>query len=186
MMEKAAIHDADELLPLLLSAIGNIAYTLSGSKDEVLTRSVLRAYIAGDNSRLSYRNIIVDRQEGVIAGMLIAYSGDKADELDKEIRERLQRLYGEEAAAAVVTECKDGDYYLDSIAVDERFRGRGIAKSLIAEFERFGRAAGFIRLSLIVEPYNDGAYSLYRKLGFVDDGLWNVSDSAYKRMIKEL
>jgi hypothetical protein len=27
---------------------------------------------------------------------------------------------------------------------------------------------------------------LYRKLGFVDDGLWSVSDGAYRRMIKKL
>lgn len=186
MMDSAAIHDADELLPLLVSAIGNIAYALSGTTDDAETWDILRGYVTREHNRLSYRHIIVERRDGAVAGMLIAYPGDKADELDVEIRERLLRVHGAAAAAKVVTECKPGDYYLDSIAVDERFRGQGIAKALIAEFEKRGRAEGFRRLSLIVEPYNDGAYALYRKLGFVDDGLWSVSDGAYRRMIKKL
>ncbi|GBG06762.1 N-acetyltransferase [Paenibacillus agaridevorans] len=186
MIDSATVKDADALLPLLLSAIGPIAHTLSGTTDDVETWDVLRDFLSSEHNRLSFRNILVERRDGAVAGMLIAYSGDAAEELDRPIRERLESLHGEEAASAVVTECKPGDYYLDSIAVDERFQGQGIAKSLIAAFEERGRSQGYDKLSLIVEPYNEGAYALYRKLGYKDDGLWQVSDGAYKRMIKQL
>ena len=106
--------------------------------------------------------------------MLVCYSADKAIELDQPIRERLERLYGAEAAGALLPECLPGDFYLDSIAVDERYRGRGIAKGLMSAFEERGREEGFLRLSLIVEQYNEGAYALYRCLGFVDDGILSL------------
>ncbi|MDQ6420356.1 GNAT family N-acetyltransferase [Paenibacillus sp. LHD-117] len=186
MIDSALKSDADKLMPLLLSAIGSIAHTLSGTSEDSETWDVLLGYIGQERNRISYGNIIVDRRDGGIAGMLICYPGDEAIELDRPIRERLERNYGAEAAGALVPECKPGDFYLDAVAVDERYRGQGIAKALIAAFEERGKAGGFRRLSLIVEQYNEGAYALYRKLGFVDDGLWIVSGGTYIRMIKEL
>ncbi|MFD0588561.1 GNAT family N-acetyltransferase [Paenibacillus sp. GCM10027627] len=186
MIEQATPQDVNEVMPLLLSAIGSIAHTLSGSVDDEETWRVLSGYYAEQGNRLSYRNVLVDRREGAIAGMLICYSGDEAEGLDRPIRDRLTALYGEDTANQLVPECKPGDFYLDSVAVDERFQGRGIAKELIAAFESRGRAGGFAKLSLIVEEYNDKARSIYTKLGFEEDGLLQISGGTYTRMVKNL
>lgn len=171
-------------MPLMLSAIDTIAYTLSGTRDDVETWRILADAVRKEDNRLSYRNIIVDRRDGAIAGMLICYAGDEAERLDQPIRERLARNYGPEAAEALVPECQPGDFYLDSVAVDERYQGQGIAKALIGAFEQKGTQERCARLSLIVEQYNDRARALYEKLGYREDGELHVGGALYTRMIK--
>ncbi|GKU75924.1 GNAT family N-acetyltransferase [Paenibacillus sp. L3-i20] len=185
MIEMAKREDVNEVLPLLLSAIGSIAYTLTGTNEDDETWQVLSDYYLQENNRISYRNIIVDRRDGVIAGMLIAYLGDEAEQLDKPIKDRLKHLYGEASAAKIVKECQEGDYYLDAVAVDERYRGQGIASNLITAFEERGKSLGCKQLSLIVESYNTRAYSLYSRLGYIADGNITVSDGIYSRMVKK-
>ncbi|MBH5317393.1 GNAT family N-acetyltransferase [Paenibacillus sp. GSMTC-2017] len=184
MIEMARKDDVNEVMPLILSAIGDIAYSLSGTNDDDETWQVLSEYYNQEINRISYRNVIVDRRDGQIAGMLISYLGDKAEELDNPIKNRLMQLHGEDAANEVVMECLQGDYYLDSVAVDERFRGQGIASELITAFEQRGRSLGCTQLSLIVEGDNNRAFSLYERLGYKEDGTIMVSGSEYTRMVK--
>lgn len=186
MIQHATKEDVNEVMPLLLSAIGNIAYTLTGAQDEEEARTILANFFVQDNNRISYRNVLVDRRDGIVAGMLLSYAGDSAAELDRPIIMRLEKLYGKEASKDLVVEAKAGDFYLDSIAVDEGYRGQGIAQSLIAAFEEQGSIHGCLRLSLIVDPDNKQAESLYRKLGYLEDGRIMVSGVSYIRMIKPI
>lgn len=56
--------------------------------------------------------------------------------------------------------------YLESLEVREDFRKRGLGTWLIASVEHIAVEHGFRRLTLMVEPDNVPALSLYRKLGF--------------------
>lgn len=184
MIDQAKPQDAHAVMPLLLSAIGSIAHSLSGTSDEVETWDVLAGFFTQAHNRISYRNVIVDRREGTIAGMLVCYSGDEAEELDRPIRERLERHCGAEASKAIVPECRPGDFYLDAVAVDERYQGKGIAKELITAFELRGQQMGCARLSLIVEQYNERAHQLYKRLGYREDGELSIAGNLYYRMIR--
>lgn len=184
MIEPAAREDVTEVMPLLLSAIGNIAYTLTGTNDDEMARAILADFFVQENNRISYKHVLVDRRDGCITGMLLSYAGNHAAELDRPFIDRLDELYGEGAAQELVAEARAGDFYLDSIAVDGRFQGQGIARALIEAFERRGREQGYAKLSLIVDPSNKRAAALYRRLGYVDDGIMMVSGTTYMRMIK--
>ena len=59
---------------------------------------------------------------------------------------------------------------LYSIAVDGRYRGRGIAQSLLADAERTSRRQGLARLSLEVREDNAAAIRLYERRGYVLNG----------------
>lgn len=186
-ISQATPGDAEELLPLLLSAIGSIAFTLSGSTDERETEQALLSFMRSEGNRLSFSNTLVDRRGDAIAGMLICYPGTEASMLDRPIISTLEERYGKNSAAKLIPECLPGDFYLDSVAVAERFRGQGVAKGLLAAFEERGRACpGCSRLSLIVEPGNEGAAALYRSRGYGDDGQLPVSGTPYTRMIKPI
>ncbi|MOA23600.1 putative acetyltransferase [compost metagenome] len=86
----------------------------------------------------------------------------------------------------IVVEAQHGEFYLDSIAVNERYRRQGVARGLIAAFEQRGKEEGYRRLSLIVEQDHSQAYALYSKLGFEEDGDLIVSGGRYIRMVKQL
>ena len=58
-----------------------------------------------------------------------------------------------------------GDWYLQSIAVDDEARGAGVGSALFADALARARAAGARRMVLDVRVGNDGAKRLYARLG---------------------
>lgn len=63
-------------------------------------------------------------------------------------------------------ETQAGEYYVDSLAVLPAFRRRGIARRLLqAQLER-GKKLGLPEATLLVDPDNPSAQSLYRQCGF--------------------
>jgi probable phosphoglycerate mutase len=56
--------------------------------------------------------------------------------------------------------------YLQALEIREGFRRRGLGTWLITSVERLAVERGFQRLTLMVEPDNGPALSLYQKLGF--------------------
>lgn len=79
--------------------------------------------------------------------------------------------------------------HLVSIAVDEAYRGRGLGKALVEEFESRVRALGASRVLLEVSVNNVTAISLYRKLNYrvvkVLPSYYPNGEDAYL-MLKEL
>lgn len=59
-----------------------------------------------------------------------------------------------------------GRGHLISIAVEEVFRGRGLGKALVKEFESRIKALGVSRVFLEVSVNNEAALSLYKKLNY--------------------
>lgn len=55
---------------------------------------------------------------------------------------------------------------MDSICVDEAFRGQGIGKEMVSDTRALARAFGCCELILGVHPENDGAVAFYQKCGF--------------------
>ncbi|WP_053374514.1 GNAT family N-acetyltransferase [Paenibacillus sp. FJAT-27812] len=186
MIGPARREDVHEVLPLMLAAIGNIAYTLAGTEDQAEAERILAGFYTREDNRISYKHVLVDRREEGIAGMLISYAGDGAAALDVPFVTRPGRDKGPRSNESIAVEAEAGEYYLDSIAVDERFQGQGIAKTLIGAFEQRGLEEGYNKLSLIVEPYNTRARALYKKLDFTEDGSIEVSGSEYIRMVKHI
>lgn len=186
MIGPAKKEDVQEVLPLMFAAIGNIAYTLAGTDDQAEAERILADFFTREDNRISYKHVLVDRREEGVAGMLISYAGDGAAALDEPFVTRPGREKGARSGEIIAVEAEAGEYYLDSIAVDERFQGQGIAKSLISAFEQKGLEEGYNKLSLIVEPYNTRAYALYKKLNFTEAGTIKVSGSEYIRMVKHI
>lgn len=61
---------------------------------------------------------------------------------------------------------------IHELAVDPRFRGRGIARALLERAFELGWASGRDRVSLWVGEGNRQAREWYRRLGFKEEGKW--------------
>jgi GNAT superfamily N-acetyltransferase len=57
------------------------------------------------------------------------------------------------------------------IGILDGFRGIGIGRRLMADLEGWAAAHGIERIILLVARGNDGATRLYRRLGYLDDGV---------------
>ncbi|WP_240636848.1 GNAT family N-acetyltransferase [Paenibacillus silvae] len=183
-LRPARKEDVDQMLPLLVQAIDDIAYALAGEGDHERAMHILRELMTQEHNRISYQNITVMEQEGQVAGILIAYAGDDADRLDQPILDRPGRDTDEKYA--LVKETRPGEYYLDTLSVSEPFQGQGIGRALMAAFEQQGKERGHSRAALIVEQDNGRARQLYERQGYVQDETILIGGHAYDHMIKPL
>ena len=72
--------------------------------------------------------------------------------------------------AMIYVDGEHGEYYIWRLMIDKRFQHKGFGtaamKLVIAELKRLGAD----KITLSVEPDNEDAASLYRKLGFAFNG----------------
>ncbi|MBO8158257.1 ribosomal protein S18-alanine N-acetyltransferase [Thermosyntropha sp.] len=61
--------------------------------------------------------------------------------------------------------------HITNIAVDKRFRGKGMGRSLLEELERIAREKNALRIVLEVRPSNHVARNLYKSVGFVETSI---------------
>lgn len=182
MLRKASIADAAGVLPLMLEAIGSIAYSLTGEDRPEEALAVMKEFFCQEQNRLSFENITVLEREGRVAAFLLAYHGSKAEALDKPLKARLAAKG--KSAAAIVPEAGADEYYLDSLAVHPDFQGQGLGTQLLQEFEEQAVRAGHRTLSLLVEEHNDGARRLYERIGYAPAKTLNIAGHLYERMVK--
>ncbi|WP_409346453.1 GNAT family N-acetyltransferase [Paenibacillus sp. MBLB4367] len=183
MIRQAGIQDAEQVIPLLHSAIGSIACSLAGTMDEPEALHILKEFYKQPGNRISYENVIVDERDGRIAGMLVAYHGSEAESLDQPFLERIRRVKGI-ANYTIEKESRVEDYYLDAVAVHEDYQGKGIAKMLMKAFEAKAEALGYPTVGLIVEEHNERAHAIYVKQGYRTEGELTVYGHRYLRMTK--
>lgn len=77
---------------------------------------------------------------------------------------------GPELAGFAIVGSQWGVGYLHRIAVGPRFRGEGVARSLLAASINWASKTGARSMVLNVRPENTGARRLYEKSGFSDSG----------------
>lgn len=66
---------------------------------------------------------------------------------------------------------ENGECRLNAVWVEDSFRRRGVATTLIKKVIRECMQRNVIKLFLLVKEGNDGAKSLYKKMGFIFDGV---------------
>lgn len=120
--------------------------------------------IRRESESYSFVNTVVAEVGGEIAGITISYPSGYHVLSDNMIGyfppERIGRI------RAVFTAELPESLYIDSIAVHERFRRRGIGGGLLDRAAGKAIRMGFNRLSLLTFADNEIAHCVYRRHGF--------------------
>lgn len=184
MIQKANKQNIENISKLIINAIDDIANTLTGEKEPEKVKESLEKYIQMDICRLSHNNIYTYTKEQKIVGILIAYSSNDIESLDKPMLDELKSKGI--LKDSFEKECFTNEFYLDTISVDEAFQGRGIAKEFFAYFFDLAKEKGFKRASLLVDYKKEKARNLYEKMGFCINDTLVVSGSKFYHMIKKI
>ena len=183
MIKNAQKQDAKICIKLLNLAMEDIAYKLSGYDDPARSDEILEKFFKSETNRLSYKNVYVYKRDEQIIAAMCAYFGGDAWQFDREISQHLKAL-GKDTE--VEKECFDDEFYIDSIAVDEKFRGQGLAKEHIRHSFVKAKELGYKKVSLIVDTNKPKVRKFYESLGFKFNVKKIVNLHEYDHMIKEI
>lgn len=145
-----------------------------------------RERAARETGSFSYRNAWLAEVDGAVAACLLGYAAEDPGPIDPDTPPIFVPLLELEALAP-------GSWYLNVLATDEAFRGRGLGRALLARAEAIARAAGHDRVSLIAADTHRDALRLYAAKGYreiarrpvVKDD-WEVDASEWILFIKSL
>lgn len=181
-IRNARKEDAQEAVPLIMEAIGDISTHLTGETEEVeITKEFVNLFTRTDN-RHSYLYTYVAEKKGNIAGVLVFYSADQATTLDANLEDYLSNKKG--TPVKIDPETLPGEWYVDTVVVDPAYRGQGIGTDLLNHAERLVKSFGGGKLSLNVETEKYAAISLYNRLSFDNVCPWTIIGEPFYHMVK--
>ena len=179
MIRRAKKQDAKRCVELLNLAMEDIAFTLSGVSDPTKSDDILCNFFQSEINRLSYNNVFVYEENGITIGAVCGYFGGDSALLDEPI---VAHLKDSGVSKFPQPECEEDEFYIDSIAVDENFRGRGIATKLI---DFICDQTDFKKIALIVDENKPETVAFYERLGFGRDGEKIINSHKYFHMVRD-
>lgn len=175
--------DAEKAVPLIIDAIGDIAKRLTGETNWKRVEDGLIKLFHRNDNRHSYRFTYVAEFNGEVAGIMVLYPGDLAEELDANLMELLKQKGS--AVTDIDQEALPGEMYIDTICTDQKFRGHGIGTALLQYAEKVAEKEGYDKLSLNVEVEKEAAIRLYKRLGYEITLPWTIIGEPFYHMVNE-
>ena len=109
-----------------------------------------------------YFKIILDDDDNIL-GILKAYTSKTHHKFHfKSIRLIIVDILDH----FVLADIREDDFYLAEIAIDESLRGQGLGRKVIFDAIDYAKSKEYKRVILDADFRNEGAKSLYEKLGF--------------------
>ncbi|MDN3711456.1 GNAT family N-acetyltransferase [Paracoccus cavernae] len=115
---------------------------------------------ARESGNFSYRNAWLAESGGAVGACLLGYPAEEEPApIEPDTPPIFVPLLELEALAP-------GSWYLNVLATDAAFRGKGLGSALLAEAETIARSAGHDTISLIAADTHRDALRLYRAKGY--------------------
>ena len=194
IIRRAKIEDQDVVIELVVEAIENLSNIFTGYEENSLAKKKLKDLYSLSKNRFSYDSCLVAEIDGEVAGSIMAYPGVEMKKLNEPLIEKLKERFKDNEEvfrefSQAIQESKeafDDEYYIDNLAVVAKYRGRGISRALIEEAEKEGFTQGYNRISILADINNEKAFSIYKKMGYVEDCELAVLGHTYHHLVKTL
>ncbi|MBS4219624.1 GNAT family N-acetyltransferase [Bacillus sp. FJAT-49711] len=184
MIRQAQKQDFQEAALLIYDAIHDIADALTAEYEKEKVLEQLGNYFCQEKNRLSYQNCLVKTVDDVPVGIIVAYHGKDAHELDEPIRTHVKAKTNEKPFFD--QEADDADFYIDTLSVNPKFGGQGYGTELIQSLLTYVKEQGCTTVSLNVEESNHKARLLYERLGFSYKKAIVINHHIYHYLVKEI
>lgn len=168
------VGDSHEIASYMcLAGDGLYEFLLNDLVPAFQATDILRWAIASLETPLSYRNcfVAVDGNNGQLAGIINTFPADQLKQhgLGFLPSDRTRHV-------RAILDLQDwGSWFINSLAVGENWRRKGIATHLLDHAACQAREAGFDRMSLHVWADNLSACAFYKKVGFVALGTADIT-----------
>lgn len=190
----AQVTDAAIVVPLAFSALAEHAlYLANTEKPEIAMAHMKHAFIHPQPNELHFSNfILLKNSEGEIVASISGYEGHRVQDYGSDI----DSIYAELDHECVFPRLQEDDpsdyeadpdeFYIDTIAVKEQYRGQGLVEILIEEMEKVAKDKGFHKLALVAAKHKVKLLGYYQKLGFTSTDERLLGNTLYCHFIKNI
>lgn len=185
MIRPAKPADTEEVVPLIIQAMGKLAKKLTNVEDDEIINKIFKYFFQQKDNQYSYENTLVYEDEGKILGSLNAYDGGELLKLRLPFLAYLAEHH-QANNTGQGTETQSGEFYLDTISVNPNAQGKGIGKQLIKAGIDWAKQLGHHTVGLLVEQNNGRALKLYQNMGFVIQNEKQFMGGRYHHMVFKL
>ena len=166
----ASIEQAESIASLIMLAMNHECCQNFAGPSHTLEdfHRMMTTLVRRDDSQYSYRNAMVALDDNTTDGHPVAAK----EFLGQDFR-------------GMADETQAGEYYIDSLAVNESYRHQGLATLLLKKLiDQKGQRQP---VGLLVDKGNPGAERLYRSLGFeyVNDTTWGGHEMRHLQTAKK-
>ncbi|WP_423363899.1 GNAT family N-acetyltransferase [Mycoplasma sp. P36-A1] len=156
MIRIAKLKDIDTIADLILLASSVLFEDILKTKNLKAQKALLLEYLETPDTKFYYKNILVYELDNKIVSALVFYEANDEAKLNENMEKIVNNGYKFDIEAYPNT------IYLDSLAVDSAYRGKGISKELFL----YAIDHADKDLSLLVETYKEDVEKYYERLGF--------------------
>ena len=188
----ASAEQAESIASLIMMAMNHECCQNFAGPQHTLAdfHRMMTTLVRREDSQYSYRNAWVALDDKttddkpVVAGVIVGYDGADLRRL-REAFLQAAKKYLDQDFSGMDDETQAGEYYIDSLAVDTRYRHQGLATLLLRKLiDQKGRKQP---VGLLVDKGNPSAERLYRHLGFeyVNDTTWGGHEMRHLQTTKK-
>lgn len=188
----ASIEQAESIASLIMLAMNHECCQNFAGPSHTLEdfHRMMTTLVRRDDSQYSYRNAMValddttSDSKPVVAGVIVGYDGADLHRLREAFLQAAKEFLDQDFRG-MDDETQAGEYYIDSLAVNESFRHQGLATLLLKKLiDQKGQKQP---IGLLVDKGNPGVERLYRSLGFefVNDATWGGHEMRHLQTIKK-
>ncbi|ALS03036.1 GNAT family acetyltransferase [Enterococcus silesiacus] len=187
MIRFATKEDGEAIAPLILVILKDMELPLLKIIPEETILAVLAEAVADPVYRYGYQRGLVYEQDGQVAGIAFGYPNEDEPLIDEPLKKILRKYnLDEEIRIFVDPETLPNEWYLDTISVDEKYRGLGIGSKLLDALPKMAKKDGKEIIGLSVDKANPNAKKLYSRKGFKDVAEMMISGHLYDHMQKKI
>lgn len=187
MIRLATKNDGQAIAPLILVILKDMELPLLEIVSEETIVAILNEAIGEPAYRYGFQRGLVYEVDGEVAGVAFGYPSEDEPQIDEPLKAVLKK-YGlpEDIQLFVDRETLPNEWYLDTISVNEKYRGTGIGSKLLNALPDIAKRDGKKVIGLNVDQANPGAKKLYAREGFETVGEMTLSSHLYDHMQKEI
>lgn len=183
----ASQKDAAEIAALLWEIFEDMELSLLEKIPKNKLLEMVAEAVAEPVYRYGFTRGIVYEINGEIAGVSFGYPSVDEPFIDEPFRNvLLKNGYNENEKLFVDKEAFPDEWYLDSIVVNQKYRGLGIGSALLGEMDQMALKAGYNTIGLNVDIANPNAKKLYSSIGYKKVAEIVLSGHRYEHLCKTL
>lgn len=187
MIRFAKKEDGPAVAELILIILKDMELDFLEAFSDEEVKEVVAACFCDPTYRFGYQRGLVAEIDGEIAGAAFGYPAEAESIIDLPLENYFKAQgVSQDIQMFIDGEAFKDEWYLDSIAVSEKYRGYGIGSQLLGALDQLAQRDHKKIIGLNVDQNNPAAKRLYLRQGFTKVGEMTISDHRYDHMQRKV